>query len=300
MSNHGLNLGQIAFPVSYAPSEKRRRDRQRMAAARARQEGAVQLRVGPMFELVAGQLSRPLKERSSAASTVVSSLVHGAVCAGIFVLISMSEGINLPTPHQASHMVAILVAAPPPPPPPPAAPAPPAPETPEPAPEEPTPEELPSLPPELDLEIPEALPEAPPPQLVLAASPGLNNGLGSGFGSGSGSGFGVEGGVGWGTSASGPGAPVRVGGEVAPPRLVHRVEPVYPPNAVTSRIEGIVVVEATVDEQGVVQSVRVLRSIGPLDQAAIDAVRQWRYSPLRVNDESAQFVITVNVTFRLH
>ena len=82
--------------------------------------------------------------------------------------------------------------------------------------------------------------------------------------------------------------------------MIHRVEPVYPPDAVTARVEGTVVVEATVDEDGNVISVKVLRSIAPLDQAAIGAVSQWRYSPLRVNNEAAQFVITVNVSFRLH
>ena len=112
---------------------------------------------------------------------------------------------------------------------------------------------------------------------------------------------GVEGGVGWGGSMSTPPAgPVRVGQSVASPDLIHRVEPVYPTSAVASRVEGTVVVEATVDEQGHVQEVRVLRSIGPLDQAAIEAVMQWRYLPLRVNDQPSQFILTVHVSFRLH
>ena len=63
---------------------------------------------------------------------------------------------------------------------------------------------------------------------------------------------------------------------------------------------GTVVVEATVDEQGHVEAVQVLRSIGPVDQAAINAVMQWRYSPLRVDDVPARFILTVNVSFRLH
>lgn len=299
---HGLSLGQISFTATYTPSERRRRDRDRKAAVAARQAGAkAQGAVGPMFELAAGTVSRPLRDRSSAASTVVSSLAHGALFVGIFVVLTLSEVINLPDPQQASSMMAVLVAAPPPPPPPPpaAAPAPPAPATPDAPPAtEAAFANAPTLT-DFDLDLPLAPPEEPP-ELALAPGPGLSNGLGSGFGSGSGSGFGVEGGVGWGTSASGPGAPVRVGGEIAAPEVIHRVEPVYPPDAVTARIEGTVVVEATVDEQGTVQHVEVLRSIPELDQAAINAVRQWRYSPLRVNEQGAQFVITINVSFRLH
>ena len=94
--------------------------------------------------------------------------------------------------------------------------------------------------------------------------------------------------------------PVRVGAGVETPQLVHRVEPAYPPDAVAARVEGTVVVEATVDERGQVQEVRVLRSIESLDQAAIDAGMQWQYSPLRLNDQPARFILTVNVSFRLH
>ena len=98
-----------------------------------------------------------------------------------------------------------------------------------------------------------------------------------------------------------PGAEtVRVGGAIATPELIHRAEPVYPASAVAARIQGTVVVEATVDERGHVTDTRVLRSIAALDQAAIEAVMQWRYSPLHVNDQPVQFILTVHVSFRLH
>ena len=59
-----------------------------------------------------------------------------------------------------------------------------------------------------------------------------------------------------------PGAgPVRVGGAIATPELIHRAEPVYPASAVAARVQGTVVVEATVDERGHVTDTRVLRSI---------------------------------------
>ena len=94
-------------------------------------------------------------------------------------------------------------------------------------------------------------------------------------------------------------APVRVGGEISTPRLIHRVDPEYPPIAVSAQIEGMVILEATVDNTGAVRDTRVLRSHGVLDEAAIDAVRQWRYEPLRLNGQPTPFILTVTVSFSL-
>lgn len=96
-----------------------------------------------------------------------------------------------------------------------------------------------------------------------------------------------------------PAAPVRVGGEIATPRLVRRVDPEYPLIAVNAQIEGIVIIEATVDETGAVSGTRVLRSHSVLDQAAVNAVEQWRYEPLRLNGIAQPFVLTVTVSFSL-
>jgi protein TonB len=96
-----------------------------------------------------------------------------------------------------------------------------------------------------------------------------------------------------------PAAPVRVGGEIATPRLVHRVEPEYPLIAMNAQIEGIVIIEATVDESGAVTDARVLRSHSVLDEAAVEAVEQWRYEPLRLNGVAQPFVLTVTVSFSL-
>ena len=94
-------------------------------------------------------------------------------------------------------------------------------------------------------------------------------------------------------------APVRVGGGISAPRLVHRVEPEYPPLAVNALIEGMVILEATVDATGAVTETRVLRSHFVLDQAASAAVRQWRYEPLLLNGKAMPFVLTVTVSFSL-
>jgi periplasmic protein TonB len=96
-----------------------------------------------------------------------------------------------------------------------------------------------------------------------------------------------------------PVAPVRVGGDISTPRLIHRVDPEYPPIAVSAMIEGMVILEATVDSSGAVSETRVLRSHGVLDAAAIDAVRQWRYEPLMLNGTPMPFVLTVTVSFSL-
>ena len=258
-----------------------------------------------MFELAAGQVDRPLQRRSSWSTTLIASVAHGAaIVAGVIVL-TLSQGIALPRPQEASKLMAVLIAAPPPPPPPAPAAAAPEPAAPASARTEPRPELAPTAPPpQVALAFPETLPEEMAPEIVLPAPPslsvGLGSGLGAGSGSGSGSGFGVEGGVGFGTGMSEPGIePVRVGAGVEAPKLVHRAEPAYPPDAVAARVEGTVVVEATVDERGQVLEVRVLRSIESLDQAAIDAVMQWRYSPLLVSGQPSRFVITVNVSFHL-
>lgn len=96
-----------------------------------------------------------------------------------------------------------------------------------------------------------------------------------------------------------PAAPVRIGGAISAPRLIHRVAPVYPTLAVAAHIQGIVILEATVDTTGTVTDARVLRSHSVLEEAAIDAVRQWRYEPLRLNGTATPFVLTVTVSFSL-
>jgi len=96
-----------------------------------------------------------------------------------------------------------------------------------------------------------------------------------------------------------PVAPVRVGGEISAPRLIHRVEPEYPPLAVNAQIAGMVILEATVDATGAVTDTRVLRSHSVLNEAAIDAVRQWRYEPLMLNGTAMPFVLTVTLSFSL-
>jgi protein TonB len=96
-----------------------------------------------------------------------------------------------------------------------------------------------------------------------------------------------------------PRAPVRTGGALQPPALITRVPPVYPPIAVSAKIEGVVILEATVGRDGRVEEVRVLRSVPLLDNAAKDAVLQWEYAPLLLNGKAERFILTVTLSFDL-
>ncbi len=92
----------------------------------------------------------------------------------------------------------------------------------------------------------------------------------------------------------------RVGGNIKPPRKVVDVAPTYPEIARAARVEGVVILEVVIAEDGAVRDVRILRSIPLLDAAATDAVRQWRFRPTLLNDEAVPIVMTVTVAFRLH
>ena len=97
-----------------------------------------------------------------------------------------------------------------------------------------------------------------------------------------------------------PRAPVRVGGQIETPALVRKVDPIYPDVAVSARIRGVVILEANVDRDGRVIDVKVLRTANRLlDDAAITAVRQWRYRPLILNGSPEPFILTVVLTFSL-
>jgi protein TonB len=94
--------------------------------------------------------------------------------------------------------------------------------------------------------------------------------------------------------------PIRVGGAVREPRKLHHVPPVYPALARAARREGTVIVEATIARDGRVTDARVLRSSDMFDQAAIEAVRQWRYTAPMLNDVPDDVIMTVTVRFTLN
>ena len=106
------------------------------------------------------------------------------------------------------------------------------------------------------------------------------------------------------TFVSTPGAPgamqpVRVGGQVKAPTQIKKVQPVYPAEAQAAKVQGIVIMEATIGVDGRVTDAKVLRSVPLLDQAAVDAVRQWEYTPTLLNGTAVPIIMTVTVTFNL-
>jgi protein TonB len=92
---------------------------------------------------------------------------------------------------------------------------------------------------------------------------------------------------------------VRVGGKIRPPTKVKDVKPVYPDAARSGRVQGMVIVEATIGANGKVIDAKVLRSVPMLDQAALDAVKQWEFTPTLLNGKPVPVVMTVTINFKL-
>jgi protein TonB len=243
-----------------------------------------------MFELYLGKVNTT--PRHSALPILISSAAHAVVVAALAAVSVIVVSDELPQLPALMAFVADVPAPPPPPPPPPPA-----------ASKKATPprhiESAPS---------PDAAPIAVPPRVELerAADVGGEDGVEGGVEGGVPGGvlIGIVGGLPTEVPPPPPSpppvakAPVRVGGRLQTPALVRRVEPEYPWLAVERNIKGVVILEATVDEEGRVTSVRVLRTASALlDDAAVRAVRQWRYTPLLLNGIREPFVVTVTLSF---
>jgi protein TonB len=214
----------------------------------------------------------------------LSIAVHAVVLLLIFV-IPLIDGLVLPLPRALQEPYIQAMAAPPPPPV--VRPAPPPSST--------VPvdrESVPIVAP--DRIIDEApTPAAPMPDLPIGATTGAPAGLGEP----------LEGA----TNAAvitpppvqRPSGPVRVSELVRPPRKMVDVRPVYPEYARAARIEGTVVLEAILDRNGRIDQLRVVKSVALLDQAALDAVRQWRYSPTVLNGQPVAVLMTITINFTL-
>ena len=83
------------------------------------------------------------------------------------------------------------------------------------------------------------------------------------------------------------------------PQKIVDVKPVYPALARAAHVEGVVILDAVLGIDGRVDQVRVLRSVPLLDQAAIDAVRQWRYTPTLLSGEPVRVLMTITINFKL-
>jgi protein TonB len=238
------------------------------------------------------------KTRRSAKPALVSVALHGVLVGVVVIIPSLFITNTLPKVPAMTAFVATMpadVAPPPPPPPPPS-----------------TPDrsaararDRTSNPAAAPIEAPPAIVAEPSTLSEAMSADGVEGGLAGGIAGG------IVGGL---ASAPAPvppppppptppaprtSQPVRIGGAVRAPELVKRVEPVYPDIALVAKVTGIVILEATVNADGTVESVRVLRSVRMLDAAAVDAVKQWRYVPLVLNDTPTPFVLSVTLTFSI-
>jgi periplasmic protein TonB len=134
----------------------------------------------------------------------------------------------------------------------------------------------------------------------MPPSQGPGIGGGSGTGNGTGMGEGKGSGIGEGEGGGTGGGPYRPGSGIAAPSLLREVKPQYTEEARRLGVEGDVVLEIVVRSDGSVGQVSLVQRLGSgLDQRAIDAVRQWRFSPARRHGTPVDVLVEVAVEFKL-
>ena len=92
---------------------------------------------------------------------------------------------------------------------------------------------------------------------------------------------------------------VNISAGVAVGMLIQKTQPIYPPIAKAARVQGTVVLQATISKQGTIENLHVVSGPAMLQQSALDAVRTWRYRPYLLNNEPVEVETTVNVIFTL-
>ncbi|OLB36333.1 MAG: energy transducer TonB [Acidobacteria bacterium 13_2_20CM_57_17] len=244
-----------------------------------------------MFEEMV--ISSPNPKKTNKPWTVVVSMLFQVAFLGILILIPLIYTEALP-----KTMMATMLTAPPPPPPPPPPPA---------------VAQIVHVKPQAHLMDAGKLmqPKVIPKEVKIIkedAEPDVATGMTGGVPGGvaGGSMGGVLGGVIGGMGAAPPPprphqtGPLRVGGNVQAARIVNRVQPVYPPLARQTRISGTVRLHAIIGKDGAITSLEVMSGHPLLQQAALDAVRQWRYQPTLLNGEPVDVDTTIDVIFSLN
>ncbi len=238
--------------------------------------------------------SSPVPKKTNKPWTIVVSTLLQVTLLGVLILVPLIYTEALP-----KTMLTTLLVAPPPPPPPPPPPA-------------ATPVKVVKPVARLmqagKLMAPRAIPkevniikeqEMPPDMGAVGVVGGVPGGVPGGQAGG------VLGGIIGGVGSNLPPPPkeapkrIRVGGQVQTAKLVNKVTPVYPPLAKQARIQGTVRLQAVIAKDGSVVELQVLSGHPLLVQAALDAVRQWRYHPTLLNGEPVEVVTTVDVIFTL-
>ncbi len=245
-----------------------------------------------MFEEMV--ISSPNPKKTNKPWTVVVSMIFQVGFLGILILIPLIYTEALP-----KTMMATMLTAPPPPPPPPPPPA---------------AVQVVRVKPQAHLMDAGKLvaPKVIPKEVKIikeeaepdVASVGMAGGVPGGVAGGSMGGVlgGVIGGMGGAPPPPKPHqtGPLRVGGNVQAARIINRVQPSYPPLARQTRISGTVRLHAIISKDGTIRELEVLNGHPLLQQAALDAVRQWRYQPTLLNGEPVEVDTTIDVIFSLN
>jgi periplasmic protein TonB len=237
-----------------------------------------------MFEDSLMESGHEIKAKSKYWS-VVSLLVNGGLLVA-FIIWPLLHPEALPRQMMATLMVA---PSPPPPPPPPA-----------PPPKVQVKSEMLNS----ELLAPSRIPKQIKTVNEAAAPPSMDGVIGmENMGSGTPGGMGtILGSVGMGTATvvkSEPANRVNVSSGVMAGNLVVKTMPQYPAISKAARIQGTVVLQATISRTGSIENLRVISGPPMLQQAAIDAVRTWRYRPYLLNGEPVEVETTINVVFNL-
>jgi len=131
-----------------------------------------------------------------------------------------------------------------------------------------------------------------------SSGPGTGGGIGTGEGGGVGPGKGA--GVGPGEGGGTGGGPFRVGGGVSAPTVLYRIEPNYSEEARRARYQGSVILSAIVRKDGTIQILKVVRGLGlGLDENAVEALRQWRFTPGTRSGEPVDVALNIEINFAL-
>jgi periplasmic protein TonB len=248
-----------------------------------------------MFDLSAEKLDRPFRRQARGARSI--SVALHVVVSSLVIGVPLITATDVLPEVQA---MKVFISAPPAPPPPPPPPPPPRADKPRPKPAETPTNRF-------------AAPIEAPLALVVEPSDYASHGEGEFEGVEGGVEGGVAGGVLGGVigglvsmapppppppALPPPKQPVRIGGQINSPAIVKRVEPKYPDIAAAAKLSGLVILEALVNESGAVESIKTLRSPSVfLEKAAVEALKEWRYSPLVLDGVPMSFILTVTFNF---
>ncbi len=234
-------------------------------------------------------LTMPEKQAGRKSATLFASVVLHSVLVISVAILPLLYYDSLPSQEalKAFFVSPLEVAPPPPPPPPPPAGA----------------RAIVKAPPKVDMSKPQGFVAPIEVPNTIKPEEGLDLGVEGGVPGGVEGGVpgGVVGGVVGGIEAAPPppARVVRIGGQIAQPKIIRRIEPVYPDLAKASRVSALLILEAEVDTRGYVKTVKVLRGHPLFDEAAMEALKQWRYQPLLLNGEPTGFILTVTMNFNL-